>query len=467
MKTRQIFFFTLGPLGSAAISFLTLPVMTWIFPVEDIGRFAILQIAITLSFVFFGFALDQIFVREFYEYKDKDVLLKTLMTPGLFLFIFFGLFFYIFDVNASEILFGDVVELNDFMLFLIFFCCFIINFLSINMRMSGNSESYCLITIFPKLCLFLFVILNCFFMDKSNFSYIFISLFFSYLLCFCLSIFLCRKEYVGFFKCQLDKFFLRSSIKLSIPLFVATGAYWGITGSDKFLLRYLSSFEEVGIYSVAMSFAGVAVLIQGLFSTLWTPIFYKWSSEGLDEKKLSKIVEKLLAVFVIAYCFIGGGAWLAAYIVPEDYFLIKYILPSCVGGPLLYMLSETTVVGIYLKRKYHLSMIAAFVSFLLAFGLNYILIPFFGAAGASVATSFGFLSLLVLRTEFSSKFIKVFPKKKIYFFSGLCVFLSAMQSLLYEEYFFKIWIIFLFFALFFFRKPLFLLVSEFLMKKKV
>lgn len=463
MQFKKIIFFALGPLGSAAISFAMLPMMTWIFSVEDIGRFAILQVAISLSFVFYGLALDQIYVREYFEYPDKIVLLKTLILPGILLFLLSACVLLIFKLNIVEILFNIHNEINNWFIFLTFFFWFVIGFVSLNLRMSGRAESYSIITIIPKLALLLCIAANYFLFHFREFKYIIYFNLIAFSIGFLVSIFYIRNIISDFFILRVDRVFLKLSIRASLPLIVATWSYWGITTADKLILRYFSSFEELGIYSVAMSFAGVAVLVQGIFSTIWSPIFYKWSAEGLDEKKLLSVVEKLLAFFVIFYSLIGIFSWMAIYIVPNKYYMVQYILPSCIGGSLLYMLSETTVVGIYLKRKYQFSMIAAMLSFFVSLLFNVLLIPRFGASGAAVATSFGFLSFLILRTEFSSRFLEVFPKKKIYSSSILCVALSAVQSIFYENMgliSIFIWVVVLSVSIFYFRKSVFFFLEK-------
>lgn len=443
--------------------------MTWIFPVEDVGRFSILQVAISLSFVFYGIALDQIYVREYFEYPDKAVLLKTLICPGIFLFLISICFLFFLELDIGHILFDIQDEINKWLFLFIFFFWFAISFVSLSLRMSDKAELYSSITIIPKLILLLLIAANYFLFNFREFKYIVAFNFIALFSGFIASLFFIRTVIFDFLVARVDRKFLKISIRASLPLVVATWSYWGITTADKLILRYFSSFEELGIYSVAMSFAGVAVLVQGIFSTIWSPIFYKWSAEGLDEEKLLSVVEKLLAFFAIFYSLIGIFSWLIIYIVPDQYFLVQYILPSCIGGSLLYMLSETTVVGIYLQRKYHFSMIAATLSFCVSLLFNAILIPHLGASGAAVATSFGFLCFLILRTEFSSQFISIFPKRKIYFFSVLCVAVSAVQSIFYKRMgFFSIfiWIVLLCISIFYFRSSIFFFIEKISKKYK-
>ena len=63
MTPKKIAAFALGPLGGALLSFITLPVITWIFSQQDIGRLAMLNVVISFSTLLFSLGLDQAYVR--------------------------------------------------------------------------------------------------------------------------------------------------------------------------------------------------------------------------------------------------------------------------------------------------------------------------------------------------------------------------------------------------------------------
>lgn len=63
--------FGIGPIGAAIISFITIPITTWLVDPEQFGlttMFTLFQTLIT-SFIFLG--IDQAYVREYNDYKQK------------------------------------------------------------------------------------------------------------------------------------------------------------------------------------------------------------------------------------------------------------------------------------------------------------------------------------------------------------------------------------------------------------
>ena len=87
MNIRKLFYYTFGPIGAGIFGILTLPILTWFFQKDDIGRFAYLQLLISLGMMFGSLGLHQALVREYYEYNDKFVLLKTILIDCLKIFL--------------------------------------------------------------------------------------------------------------------------------------------------------------------------------------------------------------------------------------------------------------------------------------------------------------------------------------------------------------------------------------------
>jgi len=84
---RKIAAFAIGPIGAAVLGLISLPIITWLFSQEDVGRMAMLQVTLSFSILLFSLGLDQSYVREFHEAENKPALLKRAMLPGLLLLL--------------------------------------------------------------------------------------------------------------------------------------------------------------------------------------------------------------------------------------------------------------------------------------------------------------------------------------------------------------------------------------------
>lgn len=461
--------FAIGPIGAALISFATLPLLAWTFPAESIGKLVLLQITISFSFSLSSLALEQVYVREFYDCINGGRLLKTTFIPGFAIAVSVIFSILLFGIDLGEILYGENISIAVYMISLAVVINYASVFIMLVLRMNERALHYSVISIFSKL-LFLGFVASAVFLDIDR---TFESLLKFHLLAMCLTlaiaIFAARDYLVIALKVTGDWPSLRGYLKFSTPLIFGGLAYWGLTVIDRVSIKWWSSFEQLGIYSIAVGFAGVAVLVQSIFTTMWTPVVYRWNAEGLDTQKLNDVGQHVLAVVVIIYSMVGGFSWVVGYLIPEEYSIVPYILPACIGAPLLYMLSETTVVGLHLSRRTFYSMLAPLIALAVNVAMNILIVPIYGAAGAAAVTSFSFFIFLLARTEFSAMVWQSFPRIKIYFYTFLCTALASLQAMYHEvleESWFFIWWGMLAMSLWVFKNSLALFYGSILIRFK-
>lgn len=425
MTRNKILNYAVGPLGSAAIGFITLPIITWFYSVEDIGRISMLQVVASFSVLLFCLGLDQAYVREYHEHTIKPQLFKTALLPGLILsLVAFSLFFMFDQELVSKWLYG----IPSTYLTVISIVCFILSlvsrFLSLILRMEERALAYSMSQLLPKI-LFLVFILSTVWLGFTKDGYNLITAHtLSITAVFFVFAWNTRKEWLSSFAYKIDTYEFKQLALFGLPLVVGGLASWGLNVMDKLFLRGMSTFAELGVYSVAASIAGVAAIFAGIFNTIWTPMVYKWVSEGVDLNKIDKISEHLLAAIYFLIVLSGLFSWVLLYFLPDQYAPIEYLITLCLLGPLLYTLSETTGVGIAIVRKTKYSMLAS-VGAMITNGIgNFLLVPSYGASGAAVSTAVSFFIFYIFRTELSCKVWRSLPRRKPYFIVFILLFFS-------------------------------------------
>lgn len=199
---------------------------------------------------------------------------------------------------------------------------------------------------------------------------------------------------------------------------------------DRIFLRSLSTFEQLAIFSVAISFANAASIIQNIFSTLWAPMVYKISNDDEESIKLvNKASQYILLVVVTVFCIAGLFSWLVDFFIPTTYADVKFILLACLGYPLLYTLSETTVVGIGISKKTSYSMLASLLALGINLVLNYVMVPKYGASGAAVSTCLTFWFFLFFELNFQYSVGKNAALRLIFFYLSVCFWCDGRGSL--------------------------------------
>lgn len=430
MKLNRILAYALGPIGSGLLGLISLPIITWFFSVEDVGRISMLQVVMSFSVLLFCLGLDQAYVREYHEVKETPELLKLTLLPGLLLtLVAYGLIFIINPTLVSHWLY----EIPSVYLSIISITCLAVSiisrFLSLVLRMQEQALAYSMSQLLPKVIFLVFVVSTVWLGFKKDIYTLVTAHFLSIVSVFLVFSWNTRKEWLASFKYEFNWVRFRPLLLFGLPLVIGGLASWGLNVMDRLFLRSLSTFSELGVYSVTMSIAAVATVFSGVFNTIWAPLVYKWiKTEEVDLNKIDEISEHLLAAIYFIIALSGLLSWVLPYFLPKEYIAIQYLITPCLIAPFLYTLSETTSIGIAISRKTSYSMLASVVAMLFNALGNYLLVPSMGALGAALSTAIAFWLFYILRTELSCRVWRSIPRKKSYLVITSLVVIVTLNS---------------------------------------
>lgn len=454
---NKILGYAIGPIGAAALGFITLPLLTWFYSVEDIGRISMLQVVASFSVLLFCLGLDQAYTREYHEFENKPKLFKQSILPGLLLMLlsFSGVYF-VGSENISVWLYGIPSEYLTLTSIACFILTFISRFLSLILRMQDRAVAYSMSQLLPKVMFVIFVVSTVFLGLKKDVFNLITAHTLSISAVFMIFAWNTRHEWIASLKQSVSWLDMKQLLTFGLPLVIGGLASWGLDVMDKLFLRSMSTFSELGVYSVTVSIAGVATIFAGIFNTIWSPMVYKWVSEGIDTKKVDEISEHVLAAIFFVIVLSGLFSWILPYLLPEKYAPIRYLITLCLIGPLLYTLSETTAVGVAISRKTVYSMLASIGAMLVNAVGNYLLVPNHGALGAAISTAIAFFVFYILRTEFSCLVWRKLPRFKSYFNVLIVIVFSGFAGFNSELYvfFIPVWFCLLLYGFFVFRNSI-------------
>jgi O-antigen/teichoic acid export membrane protein len=405
--------FAVGPIGVAAVSLISVPLTAWYFSAEDIGKISMLQIGISFCLLLFSLGLDQAYVREYHEAINKVELFRACLLPGLIALVatLCGLML-LAPAALSSWLFDADMPVYSLLIAVSISAAFAGRFFSLILRMEERGWAFSISQLMPKVAFLL--VLGWFVFNKDCGL---VQLLIAHAIAFTSVVMLfawnTRTQWwvsVG----SISSSKRRELLLFGLPLVISGVAFWGMTSLDRVFLKNYSTYEELGLYAVINSFAGVAVVLQNIFTTIWAPTVYKWHAEGVDSIQFQKVVDRVLLVVVTVLSVAGMMSWLLRYLLPAEYQNGQYILMGCLIYPLLYSLSETTGVGLGISRKSAWSMLCMLVALLVNIFFNYMLVPIYGAAGAATATGLSFLALFILRTELSNRCWVRLPRRGLY-----------------------------------------------------
>lgn len=423
MNYRNIIGFAVGPLSAAGLGLLTVPLIAGAFSPEDVGRLNILQVTVSFCLIFLTLGLDQAYVREFHESCDRAALLKICIIPGTLLLVVAIISSIFFRVELSRLLFGIAQPIYYWLTLVCVAAVFFSRFLSLVLRMQERGLEFSMSQAIPK-ALLLALVSGIIWSGISR-DFLILQLTFMTSVLAVLIVILCYtgEQWYPAISAGISYGQLRALLKFGGPLVFSGLGYWGLVATSSIVLRALSTFSELGVYSIATSLAGVATVFQAIFSVVWAPIVYRWVSEQRDLARVHIVAQQALAAICGILLICGMFSWVADYLLPAKYADVKYLVPCAIIPPLLYTLSEVTCVGITISRRTMLTVWVTLAALCVNVLLNLLFARNHGAAGAVMANSVAYMVFFVARTEASAYAWRSFPRAKMYVIVGISVVL--------------------------------------------
>ena len=364
--------------------------------------------------VFCSLALDQSFVRFFYEVEEEErgKLLKDCLYYPVFITIFSSLIIFIFRNQISIFILGKKEKVIWLIIVFSIVALIIKSFAFLVVRMQQKGGLYSFFYILIKVVEFSFILL--FFKIYGNdYKVIVLATLFSTLITSLLMIVVERKIWKLGGKRKIEK---KELLNFSAPLVLTLALTWVFGSSDKITIKIFSNLKELGLYSGAFRIVSVISVIQTGFTSFWTPFIYERYSKNPDDLVFYKKANDYLSLifFLIGFSILATRN-IIIILLGEKYYDSLFIVPMLIFVPIMYLISETTMMGIGFKKK---SKYFLYISIIVAiFNIigNILLVPKYGAKGAAISTGISYIIFFSLRTYFSLKLINFgFNLKRIY-----------------------------------------------------
>jgi polysaccharide biosynthesis protein len=427
--------FSIGGYINALIGLLTVPIITRILSPEQYGIASLISIIVEMLVVFCSLALDQSFVRFFYEVEEEErgKLLQDCLYYPMFITIFSSLIIFIFRNQISMFILGKKEKVIWIIIVFSIVALIIKSFAFLVVRMQQKGGLYSFFYILIKVVEFSFILL--FFKIYGNdYKVIVLATLFSTLITSLLMIVVERKIWKLGGKRKIEK---KELLNFSAPLVLTLALTWVFGSSDKITIKIFSNLKELGLYSGAFRIVSVISVIQTGFTSFWTPFIYERYSKNPDDLVFYKKANDYLSLifFLIGFSILATRN-IIIILLGEKYYDSLFIVPMLIFVPIMYLISETTMMGIGFKKK---SKYFLYISIIVAiFNIigNILLVPKYGAKGAAISTGISYIIFFSLRTYFSLKLINFgFNLKRIYMVTILllcyALYLSFYNNLKY------------------------------------
>ena len=399
---KRLFSFSVGPIINTFIGFFSVIVTTWFLFPEELGKAAMYTTAIEIisSVVFLGLLRSH--AREYRNSNDKAHLLFNVIIVPLTISVIVLVFGIIFRKNISILLFGEYSILGIILFSIALPIKVIDRFAASTIRMEEKGKLYSFHQVLQKISSFSILLIFFLFVSPTYHAVLMASVGSMFINSISQILFM-RQIWKNIFKQKIDLTLIKRILKFGLPLVPVAGLMWVFNSADKLMIRYFSDFNELGFYSGAFKIIALLNVIKKSFVNFWSPTSYRWFENNEPIQKYQKVTDYLTTIFFILAATLIIFKKVIFLLLSSKYYPSANVFPFLMFIPIMATLSESTMIGIQFKRKTHYQIYAAIIVAIFNIIGNLILIPKYGAVGASISTGLSYILFFYIRSYLSNK----------------------------------------------------------------
>jgi len=430
--------YSIGFLSLRAISFLLLPLYTNLLTTREAGYVFILYTIIAFFNTIYAHGMDSSLLK-FYTSQHS----KKIITTSIFYSILYGLLLsvilYFFNQPLQYFNSVSFYSTNKlaFCLLCILFCDMLSSRLMTIIRLLEKPFYFLIVSCLNVaaslyLNIYLIMILNMGF-NGALLSLVGVSL-----------IQLLILSPLIFFNVKFQQFdygLLKKMVNFSIPFLPASVFFIMIEMSDRLMLGWLSSVENVGLYGAGYKLGAVVLLVVRAFNLNWQPFYLK--NENVNRTDQFENIGTRFIVILIFIATIVSMLWSLlfkininnVFLIGQEFWSGGVVIPIVAFSYVIYGVFILQMPSIYIKNKQNWVPFFWGLGFVINVSGNYLLIPVWGFYGASMATLLSYSAMTVFLVYKNQRWLPIKYKLSdiVYMitisFVALCLYSQAMVGL--------------------------------------
>ncbi len=205
----------------------------------------------------------------------------------------------------------------------------------------------------------------------------------------------------------IDKTLAKQMILFSLAVIPNSMMWWIINSSDRLMVSYISGMDENGLLTVAYK-------IPSLLTTLSFVLMQAWKYSAINEKDSKDKTEfnnKILYLFFRTMLLISAVLLIFNKMIVRIY-STEYFDSWQASSYLMFgnvFLAAATFFGTsyYVEKKMRGNLLSVVIGAVVNIIFNFLLIPYFGATGATMAAAICYVVIMIYRYVDTQKFLKL------------------------------------------------------------
>jgi O-antigen/teichoic acid export membrane protein len=413
--SKNVTIYGLGDVAVSLVNFLLLGWYVEYFTAKDYGIIGVLGGLEVIAKIVFRFGLDGSFMRFFYENDSEDARRRLASTIFFFLLALNGAVvtaLLLLSPTLADVLLGSRANATALQLMLL--NTFVIGFTFIPfqvLRMERRTVTFSILTLARAI---LTIVVRA--LLVMTFHMGITGLYLADVLVTIAIMGALGRWFAPLIRPMFSRTVLRDVLAFGLPRVPHAASQQIIAVGDKYILLMYATLENIGVYSIAVSFGLTQKLFLSAFESAWAPFYYATILEP-DAPRVFRIVTTY-GVAVLALLTAGlsaVGADLAAamthgrLLAPDDprWNDVSTVITWTAVGVFLQGIYLLTSIGLNITKRtqyYPAATTAAAATNVL---LNFLLIPRYGIVGAAWANGAAYAMQAALGFVFSQRFYPI------------------------------------------------------------
>ncbi len=420
----QTFFYALSTLVANISNFILAMVFIYALTPEDYSKVVLLKASLVMITSLMSLGISQGVVRWVGKEVSKNTLLSSIISFISIQSIISTLIYLGVILSLKHVLNIDISMMLVLTIFILNLSMMLNNELLNWSRANQQSQQFAVYT-FLRSFLQITSVLVLLGLYGNFISYLFGLAIAEFILLFLMT-FSLRKE----FSLNFNKSLIFSILQYSWPHALIISSGFVLNYIDRFMLTKLQNdLSVIAFYDAAsMLLLAILGLASRPFNLFIFPAYTKKFNIDGPEATISFIekCQKYFALFLILLITLLTffSSFILDLLFPAGYSSSSSIIPLLSVGFLFNSLYVSSMAGLYMTDKPKLIALASLIGVITNIIFNFFLIPKYGANGAAVATSLGFILSYTMGYIFSRRILFVKPPYALFILTIIIIFVG-------------------------------------------
>lgn len=383
-------------------SIVTVPIMTRIFAPSDYGVISLISTTAAFAGLIIGMGISAGVFRHYYEIDDKKrgVLLFSGITSQMAIIGSMVVILSLFAGQISGLIFGTTKYTGIIILALIQIPIIELFEHFATLLRYQNKPKYFIVISSIQLALNLGFLLLFVVYFRLGIPGVYLGSISAYII----PIFILLLKLKKYYSFELNLGFVKDCMAFSLPLIPGWLMNMYLMQSNRYFLQAYHSPEEVGLYSIGFSIAGIASMVIGVFFLAWDPIAMKLINDTSHHYVYDSIARLFLFITSIIILGVTFFAKEVLVILTTEKYFPAYVYPGLIAfGTMTFYFNYFLAQGIIISKKTIYGSLSRMMGAVVASLIFIKIIPQYGGLGAAFGLVAGYCTASVFLFIFSSK----------------------------------------------------------------